>query len=59
LLKSFSAQTYDARPPAAETLPLPFMLNASTEIDLEGIVLPAREAAPPSAATLFLLEEGK
>jgi len=59
LFKSFSAQTYDARPPAAETLPLPFMLNASTEIDLEGIVLPAREAAPPSAATLFLLEEGK
>jgi len=37
LLKSFSAQTYDARPPAAETLPFPFMLNASTEIDLEGI----------------------
>ena len=45
--------------PAAETLPFPFMLNASTEIDLEGIVLPAREAASPSAAMLFLLEEGK
>jgi hypothetical protein len=59
LLKSFSAEIYDARPPAAETLSFPFMLNAITEIDLEGIVLPAREAASPSAATLFLLEEGK
>ena len=47
------------RPPAAETLPFPFMLDVITEIDLEGIVLPAREAASPSAATLFLLEEGK
>jgi hypothetical protein len=40
LLKSFSAEIYDARPPAAETLSFPFMLNAITEIDLEGIVLP-------------------
>jgi hypothetical protein len=44
LLKSFSAENYDVRPPAAETLPFPFVLSSITEIDLKGIVLTPREA---------------
>jgi hypothetical protein len=45
--------------PGSRNAAISVHVECITEIGLEGIVLPAREAASPSAATLFLLEEGK